>query len=162
MNLHQWAVRHHVSMQALEELRAVFRMDLPRPVVDGVALSASSEAAVQVRVRLEAARLGARLFRNNVGVLMDETGRPVRYGLANESKAVNEKIKSADLIGVRPVVITPLHVGQTFGLFVSREVKAAGWRYSGTDREVAQLAWAKMINSCGGDACFVTGEGSFT
>ncbi len=157
MNLHQWALKHHVSIEALDELRGVFRLDLPAPA----ATHGGSEAAVQVRVRLEAAKLGIRLFRNNVGVLMDETGRPVRYGLANESKAVNERIKSADLIGVRPVVITPEHVGQTFGLFVSREIKAAGWRYSGTDRELAQLAWAKMIMSCGGDACFATGEGTF-
>ena len=86
--VYQWAARHGVSMQALHELQAIFGMhgghDLP-PAVKG-----TSEAAVQAAVRLEAARKGVRLFRNNVGALIDSRGVPVRYGLANESKQVNE------------------------------------------------------------------------
>lgn len=156
--VYQWAARHGVSMQALHELQAIFGLhgghELP-PAVKG-----TSEAAVQAAVRLEAASKGVRLFRNNVGALIDSRGVPVRYGLANESKQVNEVMKSADLIGWRPVVIGPQHVGQCLALFVSREVKAVGWHYTGADREPAQLAWAQLVTAGGGDAAFCTGVGT--
>ena len=156
--VYQWAVRHGVSMQALHELQAIFGMhgghDLP-PDVKG-----TSEAAVQAAVRLEAARKGVRLFRNNVGALVDSRGVPVRYGLANDSKQVNEVMKSADLIGWRPLLIEPRHVGTVVAQFVSREVKAVGWHYTGSDREPAQLAWAQLVTSGGGDAAFCTGVGT--
>ena len=156
--VYQWATRHGVSLQALNELQAIFGMhgghDLP-PAVKG-----TSEAAVQAAVRLEAARKGVRLFRNNVGALIDSRGVPVRYGLANDSKQVNEVMKSADLIGWRPLLIEPRHVGQCLAQFVSREVKAVGWHYTGSDREPAQLAWAQLVTSGGGDAAFCTGVGT--
>ena len=126
------------------------------PVVDG----GKSEDVVQQRVRLEAPSKGVLLFRNNVGVLKDITGRPVRYGLANDSKRMNESVKSADLIGLRRVLIEPKHVGLVIGQFVSRECKHEGWTYGGTEHEVAQLKWVTTIQAYGGDACFVTGEGS--
>ena len=156
--VHQWAIRHGVSMSALQELAGLFGLHgghfLP-PAVKG-----TSEAATQAAVRLEAARKGVRLFRNNVGVLMDATGRPVRYGLANESKQVNDVCKSADLIGWRPVLIGPQHVGQQIAQFVSRECKRPGWHYTGADREPAQLAWAQLVTAGGGDAAFCTGVGT--
>ena len=156
--VYQWAVRHGVTMAALQELAGIFGMhgghDLP-PEVKG-----TSEAAVQAAVRLEAARKGVRLFRNNVGALVDSRGVPVRYGLANESKQVNEVMKSADLIGWRPLLIEPRHVGTVVAQFVSREVKAVGWHYTGSDREPAQLAWAQLVTSGGGDAAFCTGVGT--
>ena len=156
--VYQWAVRHGVTMAALQELAGIFGMhgghDLP-PTVKG-----TSEAAVQSAVRLEAARKGVRLFRNNVGALVDSRGVPVRYGLANESKQVNEVMKSADLIGWRPLLIEPRHVGTVVAQFVSREVKAVGWHYTGADREPAQLAWAQLVTAGGGDAAFCTGVGT--
>lgn len=156
--VYQWAVRHGVTMAALQELAGLFGMhgghDLP-PEVKG-----TSEAAVQAAVRLEAAHKGVRLFRNNVGALIDSRGVPVRYGLANESKQVNEVMKSADLIGWRPVVIGPQHVGQCLALFVSRECKHPTWHYTGGDREPAQLAWAQLVTAGGGDAAFCTGTGT--
>ena len=84
----------------------------------------------------------------------------IRYGLANESAEQNKAIKSADLIGIRPVLIEPRHVGHTIGQFVSREVKKGGWVYTGKGRETAQMNWVRAIVSRGGDACFCIGEGT--
>lgn len=155
--LTQWAIRHGVSHQALAELRQMMGVD-----TDPASCNAKpgSEAAVQQAIRLEASRLGCRLWRNNRGACKDETGRLIRYGLANETSALDKVIKSHDLIGIRPVLITQEHVGTIVGQFVSREVKRPGWRYTGTEREVAQLAWAKLIVSLGGDAMFANGEGT--
>ena len=119
-----------------------------------------SESHVQSLIKIEASRKGARLFRNNVGATVMPDGSFIRYGLANESAAINRVIKSSDLIGIKPVLITIDMVGLTIGQFISREVKHSEWEYTGTDREKAQLRWLELILSFGGDAAFVTGEGS--
>lgn len=123
-------------------------------------MTSESEAAIQARVRLEASAKGVWLSRNNVGVLPDKRGVPVRFGLANESKAVNQKYKSSDLIGCRPVIITSEMVGQTIGQFVAREIKEQGWTYTGTPHELAQLRFLELILSLGGDAAFANNEGT--
>ena len=115
-----------------------------------------SEAAAQQRVRLEASQKGARLWRNNCGVLEDKTGRPVRYGLANDSPAVNKMIKSSDLIGITPHVVTPQDVGRTLGIFTAIEVKRHGWCFRGQDRETAQLRFIILVLSMGGIGKFST------
>ena len=118
-----------------------------------------SESAVQKDEQIAASATGARLWRNNVGVLLDKTGRPVRYGLANESKEQNKVMKSSDLIGIKPVLITADMVGCTIGQFVARECKKETWK-PGEDREreAAQGAFIDLVNSLGGDACFTTGD----
>lgn len=152
----EWALRWGIPAQAIQELQtSVLGLDGNPESVDGM-----SEAGVQSRVRLEAGKAGCRLWRNNVGAGYAEDGRFMRWGLANDSSQVNAVLKSADLIGIRPVIIQPSDVGKLFGRFLSREVKAGGWKYSGTPREVAQLNWANLINSLGGDASFATGLGS--
>lgn len=118
-----------------------------------------SEAAVQNKVRLGFTQeTGGILWRNNVGACKDEHGNFFRYGLANDTKTLNETLKSADLVGIKPVTITPDMVGQTIGVFVSREAKAEDWSYRGTKRERAQKNWMDLINAYGGDAAFSTGE----
>ena len=115
-----------------------------------------SETGNSNRVRTHFAELGARLWRNNTGVLEDRNGRPVRYGLANDSKALNQQLKSSDLIGWKPTLITPDMVGGVFAQFVSIEMKADGWRFRMTDdRAVAQRRWLKMIEADGGLAGFM-------
>lgn len=147
-------------MEALSELNAIFGLS-PSNAFSRIEDDPHSENYVQSLVRLEAGRKGLKLWRNNVGVLTNaETGQPVRYGLANDSKQLNASIKSGDLIGWRPVVITPAMVGTKIAQFVSRECKRPSWSYSATDREKAQLRWAEVVNADGGDACFVTAEGS--
>ena len=156
MNLNQWAIKHGVPHAALEELRQIMGVG-DEPVEPGEGLS---EAANQANIRLEASRKGLRLWRNNVGVLMNEDGVPVRYGLCNESKRMNEVVKSSDLIGIRKVLITLDMVGNTIGQFVAREVKESVWHYTGTEHEVAQLNFIQLVNSYGGDARFANREGT--
>lgn len=114
------------------------------------------ETANSNRTRTFFAEQGARLFRNNCGVLEDKNGRPVRYGLANDSKALNQQLKSSDLIGWKPTLITPDMVGGVFAQFVSIEMKADGWRFRMTDeRAVAQRRWLDMVRNDGGLAGFM-------
>jgi len=124
-----------------------------------------SEDEIQARVRVIARQHGAMLYRNNTGVAreVNESGRTrmVRYGLCNDNPELNKKYKSADLIGWRTIIITPEMVGLPFALFTSRECKGEGWRFSGTEREVAQLNWANLVNEAGGDACFVATPDGF-
>lgn len=159
MSIHQWALRWQVSPAALHELQYLLGLYTP-PLTDDSPAHGKSEAFAQSQVRIEASRKGVTLFRNNVGALQDEDGRWIRYGLANDSKTLNETIKSGDLIGWRPVVITPQHVGFRIAQFVSREIKAPGWQFTGVGREVQQKAWADAVNAAGGDAGFATGEGT--
>ena len=153
--LEQWAKKHGVSDAALDELRAAFGCV---PVV--INQANDSEARVQAEIRLEGAKKGVRLWRNNVGVLLDARSVPVRYGLANDSKRLNEACKSGDLIGWRPVLITSDMVGTRVAQFVSRECKHSGWKYKGDAHERAQLKWIEVVTADGGDACFASGEGT--
>lgn len=149
----EWQRKHGITAEALADLVTMVGLDAPRSTKD------TPEARVQDEARLLASKMGWRLFRNNVGVLKDERGVPVRYGIANDSPAMNKRIKSSDLIGIRPVVITPDMVGSTIGQFVAREVKKAGWKYKGTEHEQAQLAFGTLIIGLGGDFKFYSGEG---
>lgn len=153
-----WAKRWGVSSACLADLLDIMGVASSPPVHDQ---PRTSEAYVQSLVRGEAPAYGVHLWRNNVGALKDKTGRVVRYGLANESPAQNDVFKSADLIGWRMVTIEAWHVGTALAQFVSRECKEANWSWSGTEHEKAQLNWANLVSRAGGDARFVTGEGSF-
>lgn len=117
-----------------------------------------NEAAVQQAVRLEYARRGYKLFRNNSGGFYDETGRFIRFGLGNDSTVVNEHIKSSDLIGWRPLVIMPHHAGITVAQFTSIECKPADWHLTpGDKRGQAQKRWIDLVAADGGEAMFLTG-----
>lgn len=159
MNIDEWARAWRIPPDALFDLR--FRMGIADTLASITGAADGSESRQQSLVRLDAAQRGIWLTRNNVGALLDERGVPIRYGLANESKAQNQAVKSADLIGIRPILIGPQHVGTIIGQFVSREVKHAAWTYKGDKHEIAQLAWANFVLSKGGDAAFATGPGSF-
>jgi hypothetical protein len=119
----------------------------------------STESPVQNRARLNVANAGGVVWRNNVGVLRDETGRTVRFGLCNDSKRLNQSIKSSDLIGIMPVLIKPHHVGRTMGIFTAMECKAPGWHLTqGDERGQAQAKFIKIVKDLGGFAGFVTSE----
>lgn len=156
MILNQWAIKHGIPYEAVQELRQVMGLVYdPQWITPGV-----SEAAIQTQVRLEATRKGLRLWRNNVGATHTADGGFVRYGLANESEQMNRQIKSSDLIGIRPVLVKSEHVGHTIGQFVAREIKAGPWRYTASTREQAQLRFIELVMSLGGDASFVNREGT--
>ena len=113
------------------------------------------ESELQQQIRAEASRAGCVLWRNNVGAFDG-----VRYGLANDSRAMNQLHKSADLVGIEPVLITPGMVGSVVGRFLAREVKRPGWHYTGTEREQAQLRWLERVSLMGGNAGFACGLGT--
>lgn len=144
-----WMQRHP---QAAKELFESLNLNPLTPLPD------ASEAAIQVNVRLAASKAKWAVWRNNTGVLQDERGVPVRFGLCNDSKQLNARYKSSDLIGLRPVLITQEMVGKVIGQFVAREVKHGGWHYKATEREKAQAAFLALVNSMGGDGKFTTGE----
>ncbi len=120
------------------------------------------EAEVLNRVKLEAANKGIRLWRNNVGCVREkESGRFYRFGILNESEAVNKKIKSSDLIGIKKILITQDMVGTHIGQFICREIKRSDWKYNINDeRECAQKAFIDLVNSMGGDAQFANDIGT--
>jgi hypothetical protein len=157
MNLYEWANRWNIPPAAITELRTMMgQVNTDPPPANGL-----SEAAIQANIRLDATRKGMRLWRNNVGAVETEDGRFIRYGLCNDSKKMNQTIKSSDLIGIKPVTIEPHHVGTVIGQFVAREVKAGNWRYSGSAREEAQARFIELVVSLGGDAKFAN-DGSAT
>lgn len=81
-------------------------------------------------------RTDTRIFRNNVGVLKNEHGQRVAYGLCPGS---------SDLIGIRKVVITPEMVGRTMGQFVALEIK-----YGRTRPTRKQELFMAMVQRFGG------------
>ena len=109
-----------------------------------------NESTIQAEVRAEFSARGGIIWRNNSGVLPSADGRPVRFGLGNDSSKINKVMKSADLVGIVPVVILPEHVGLTFGVFAAIECKAQGWKYTGKGREVAQMNFLTKVTSLGG------------
>jgi hypothetical protein len=115
----------------------------------------SSEELVQQNIRLALARDGFDLWRNNVGACQDENGRVIRYGLMNDSKKLNERFKSSDLIGIRPMRITPEWVGHTVGVFVAIECKSDNWTIKINDPHVsAQARFIDLVSRNGGFAGF--------
>lgn len=115
-----------------------------------------SEAAAQSQIRLAAAQQGITLWRNQSGACYDDTGRLIRYGLANDSAQLNRRLKSSDLIGITPILIEPRHLGHRVGVFTAVEVKHPGWKRPGNDRERAQAEFIRIVREKGGLAGFAT------
>lgn len=112
------------------------------------------ESQIQNELKLEYIDLNGRAYRNNSGVLNNEDGVPVRYGLGNESKRINNVRKSSDLVGFLPVVITQAMVGHTVAVLTVTEAKKEGWRYTAIEDERAQKAFIDIIVKYGGIGCF--------
>lgn len=155
--LQQWASRHGVSQDAINELYdLMLRPDAPQGRG-----AQGSESHVDSLVMLEAAEKNVTLFRNNVGACQDKTGRLIRYGLANESKEMNSRIKSPDRVGWRSIVITQDMVGTTIAQFTMREIKAASWTgRTLSPHEQAQASFMIMGLIAGCDVGFANRVGT--
>ena len=95
-----------------------------------------SEQSIQQAIRLACSRGNTRLWRNNTGMLRDERGRPVTFGLCPGS---------ADLVGYRTVTVTADMVGQTLAVFAAVEVKAERGRPT-----PQQTAFLEHVAAAGG------------
>ncbi len=119
---------------------------------------ATPESRASQEVKLRASEWGCKLFRNNSGMLFNQDGVPVRYGLGNISKKFNAKIKSSDEIGWTPVTITPEMVGKTIAVFTAFENKTPGFNiresYREGSREAAQLKFINIVKQANGIAGF--------
>lgn len=159
VSLHAWQMRWNIPQQAMVELGFILYTPAPPASLN---CDGYSEDFVASNLLLEASRTGARLWRNNVGALLDDRGIPVRYGLCNESKKINKEIKSSDYVGITPILVQPWHVGVTLGVFTAMETKKVGWSYSkNDDREKAQNKYLNLVCSLGGIASFINGTGQF-
>ena len=154
INLYSWAMKWNIPPAAVDDLRQQMGLDsINVPAPHGGEFA--SESRVSSAKRLSFAQQGGLLWRNNVGAMQDQTGRVVRYGLANESKKMNTYVKSSDLIGIQPTIILNHMVGTTIGKFVAIETKKEGWKYNSNDpHSVAQLKFMELIISRGGTAYF--------
>lgn len=147
VNLPEWAAKWNIPTEAFQELCTLSLCLSPER------REARLESQVQAEGRMNAARAGALLWRNNRGAVTDpRSGNFIRYGLANDSRKLGDAFKSGDCIGIEPVIITAAHVGKTIGRFRSIEFKHAQWKFSGDKEEIAQVAWATLVNSRGGRA----------
>lgn len=153
--LSEWKRKHGISDEAYNDLCLLWGIH-EHP--ESSSVDGKSEAYSQTKVMLAESYAGTTLFRNNVGAAQDKTGRIIRYGLCNESKKMNEKMKSSDLIGVRPVTITREMVGTVIGQFVAIEVKKPGWSFEGDEHETAQLRFGGMVAANGGFFKFSNGD----
>ena len=107
-------------------------------------MTEQTEHEIQQRIRLACAGPGqeVRLWRNNVGRLIDAQGRLVTFGLCPGS---------ADLIGYVPVTITPEMVGMRLAVFAGVEVKRPGGRATSQ-----QLQWLGAAQAAGSRAGIAT------
>lgn len=144
MNLEAWALKWKVSPDALGDMRHQMGMTRFEALLHPDYVVSSETPNVKL-LRLKAAQNGDILWRNNNGAYMDDSGNFIRYGLANDSSAMNKLTKSSDCIGIRKG-----------GQFYCREIKRPGWKYHGTKAEVAQLNYIELVMAFGGDAGFAT------
>lgn len=118
------------------------------------------ENAVSSQIRLFAAQNGIELWRNNSGGFYDQTGRFVRYGLG--SFLPQHNCASSDLIGIRPVLITPDLVGHVLGVFTAVETKRSDWKYSPSDKHTAdQERFLNIVCQNGGFGGFARNINDF-
>lgn len=161
----EWARRHP---QAAQELQAIQQQGVVPPGPDE---EGHSEDWAQSQVRMAAARSGAVLWRNNVGARkvkevhvcpkctfrFEVVSPPLRWGICNDSAKLNAAMKSSDLIGMVPRLITAADVGKTLGQFVAIEMKKPGWKWKGDSHEQAQAAFGSLVQQKGGAFVFSTG-----
>ena len=143
----EWAAKYGVSRAALDELLMSTYMP---PVASGL----SGEMAVQQQIRAEAPALGGILGRNNRGAYLDDRGVEVRYGWLNDSKKVNNVLKTGDLLGITEVVDPISRI--PYGVFTMPEIKAPGYGGPRTKHDQAQARAIMLVRKYHGIAGFAS------
>lgn len=130
----------------------------------------STEAPVQASTRIEASRIGARLFRNNRGTFYamdavkrlialvikgDLAGARMQTGRQRIYSAGLEATGASDLVGDFPVTITPEMVGMTLAVAFYVEVKEPNWKKPSGETEMQQLNFITQANARGAIAFFL-------
>jgi len=120
-----------------------------------------NEAQLQAWIRTQAPHHNALLMRNNSGVLVNhDTGRPVRFGVGNDSAQLNSVFKSSDLIGITQHTCD---CGKVYGVFTALEVKTPGWKFNANNPvHVAQNNFLKEVRNRGGIAEFISSPHELT
>lgn len=121
-----------------------------------------SEVDLMRRLQIAASSLGARLFRQNVGMSwvgnkIERGPRTVRLGpgdvvIRNARPFHAGFAGMSDLGGFKPELITPDMVGETVAIYSQVEVK------ENARPTKEQLAWIKAVNASGGRAGIAKSE----
>lgn len=98
---------------------------------------ASKESNIVAKIMLRASKIGARVWRNNIGVATYPNGSVVKYGVCNPG--------GSDLIGFTPYKIKPEDVGKIVAIFTAPECKTA----KGSTRDV-QKNFIRVVCESGG------------
>jgi hypothetical protein len=75
-----------------------------------------TEGDIMRTIQLDLANGPVRLLRNNAGMLKNQAGNIVRFGVGG--------VGGSDLLGWRTITIGPEHIGQQLAVFAAIEVKA--------------------------------------
>lgn len=102
-------------------------------------MATALETDVQNTIRIALSKVGARLFRNQVGSYELKDGRWISSGLC---------VGSSDLIGWTPVEVTPAMVGKKLAVFTAIEVK----RLKGKKATDEQDNFIRAVVAAGGIA----------
>lgn len=152
--LEKWRQRHGISDAAWRDLQIL----LAPPITPyKLPPEENSEAFNQTHLRLMASGYEhVLMWRNNLGAYRPEgSRRVVRYGLCNDSAALNDKFKSSDLVGGTPLVVKPHHVGMQLLIFTAIEVKSSKWDPNkNRAHERAQLRFINAVRAAGGIGFF--------
>ena len=159
IQLMQWAAQWGVSIEAVRDLERRFGCAPELHTLPDLENGASEAAISADAVRQAREFHGAYLWRNNSGAYSaDKPPSPgTRWGLGNDSAKINAVMKTPDYVGIWPFHIGPEHVGQTVGQFAAIEMKAGGWHFTGTEREIAQRNYLELVTRLGGRAFFHAG-----
>jgi len=102
-----------------------------------------SETELLRRVQVAVSVLGARLFRNHVGLFYTRTGVPVKIGT----------VGTADLLGWVTITVTPALVGKKLAIFLALEAKSPTGRVT-----AAQSVFLETVRRAGGIGAVVRSE----
>jgi hypothetical protein len=154
VNFYEWAVGAGLTLEQIRSYQHHLGVYDERLTTG----EGASEAAVVKRCQVRASKMGGRLWKNHKGAAVLQDGTFMRYGLLNESKRISDEIKSSDLIGGYPRVITADMVGSTICQLWLVECKEEDWHFRDDPHANAQLKFLELGLAMGARATFATSE----